>query len=52
MPPHSPTSLPLEARRAAWARLWERLLAEPPQEPVPESMPQTADDDESLQGAG
>ena len=26
----SPSVLPLEARRAAWSRLWQVLLSEPP----------------------
>ena len=29
-------ALPLEARQAAWDRLWQRLLAPPPQEPDPD----------------
>ncbi len=39
----SPSALPLEARRAAWARLWQILLREPsndesePREPEPGS---------------
>jgi hypothetical protein len=36
--PSSPV-LPLEARQAAWRRLWERLLAEPPTPADPETEP-------------
>jgi hypothetical protein len=30
----SPRALPLEARRAAWSRLWQVLLREPPSDAV------------------
>jgi len=37
--PHSPAALPLEARQAAWSRLWQRLLADPPPRPEPKTEP-------------
>lgn len=33
----TPTPLPIEARRAAWARLWAVLLAPPPPPPSNEA---------------
>jgi hypothetical protein len=40
--------LPIEARQAAWQRLWERLLIEPPiPGDTPESEPHTNLDDEA-----
>lgn len=40
----APSTIPLEARRAAWDRLWLRLLAEPP---ASEPEPANSTDDES-----
>jgi hypothetical protein len=38
----STAELPIEARQAAWQRLWERLLIEPPTpDDNPESEPRT-----------
>jgi hypothetical protein len=41
--PRSPAALPLEARQAAWSRLWQRLLAEPPPECETEDKPHDAE---------
>jgi len=44
-----PAVLPPEARAASWRLLWERLLAEPPPQPDPETEPtaDAAEDEES-----
>lgn len=49
----SPTPLPIEARRASWAKLWAALLATPPAEaaasapppPEPKGTPDRVDDE-------
>jgi glucose-6-phosphate dehydrogenase assembly protein OpcA len=38
--------LPIEARLAAWDRLWQRLLAEPVDDPDTESQGEALDDEE------
>jgi len=49
--PSSPSTLPLEARKRAWDRLWQRLLAEPPPgdeaEPTDEAAKDPQHDDEA-----
>ena len=37
--------LPLPVRVQAWVRLWQRLLAEPPEAPFPDQDPELIDVD-------
>ncbi len=46
-----PSPLPIAARQAAWSRLWQALLSEPPKPPDPPDKG-TAAGDEPAAGKG